>query len=192
MMSRLWVTGLLLVGSGCHMLNPAGESQRETLRAPFQDPRSQEVFMPLLPALTFARSEPHLSAHGRDFLHLMPVQTSQNGFRVIYLWLGYATTIDRRRARDEAGGLSGETTPVGITLGLEDGEVYLPVVAWQGGELLDAHVTIPSLSSYRTALSREDYARLSRRQPHRLILRDEAGGERTFIRERGTWASAIW
>jgi hypothetical protein len=54
-------------------------------------------------ALVFARGRPQFSRSGRDYLYLGPVEVNRQGERSYYLWVGVASTIDRRFVAPSAG-----------------------------------------------------------------------------------------
>lgn len=189
---------IVLLCSGCQWLTPYRSgfedppAPRATVQEPIQDPRTSEVFTPLFPALTFERSEPHLTANGKDFLHLIPIQTSQNGYRVVYLWVGKSTSIDRGVANADEHAHPGKSSAalqinLHATGNPEDDDTVLPLVNWEAGRLLADLVDMPVHTHERTALSVRDLRTLIRNNPTQIVLLDRHGQSRLFHHKSGTW-----
>jgi len=81
--------GLLL--AGCAARPSSAPAVRSWL-----DERSGASFVALKQPLVFYRTEPLLSAHGRDYILLGPIAVSRSLERATYMWLGAYSTIDRR------------------------------------------------------------------------------------------------
>jgi hypothetical protein len=85
-------------------------------------------------ALTLARPAPRFSNAARDYLYLAPVQSSANGARRHYLWVGLGTTVDRGwpwAAASDASTLVLTVDGVPLTLPLTDWEAEGDVALYE-------------------------------------------------------------
>ena len=123
-----------------------------------------------------------LSAGGRDYLYLMPVEANQSGNQTLYLWVGLASNVDRRVAR------AGEPQPVAIELEAGDDRVRLPLAPWQDARSNSPiAVSLPVNSSLRTAIETPTLVAMAKSQALEVRLIDASERSFAYRYRRGAW-----
>jgi hypothetical protein len=130
--------------------------------------------------VTLARAAPRFSDAARDYLYLAPVEINEMGTRRHYLWLGIASTVDRRWLWAE------RSEPATLVLVFDGLPVALPLSSWdtapppfapptQPHDVRRAPVTLDQLERLATAASIEV----------RVLTTD--GAPESFELWRGRW-----
>ncbi len=137
--------------------NPTPELDSATPCYPIENPVANEIFVPLAQPVVYVNRRPELSTGGGDFLHIMPLQVSHNGYRLLYLWVGLGSTIDYPVARATSG-IDLQPTALALDLRAQGApehtdSLLFPLVEWQSGRTLKAFVNMPITASVRTGLT---------------------------------------
>jgi hypothetical protein len=74
--------------------------------------------------VTFARTETRYSRSARDYVYLGPVEINLRGTREYFLWVGFASTIDRGYLAPES------EEPVRLRLRIQGAPVELELASW--------------------------------------------------------------
>ncbi|MFK7916018.1 MAG: hypothetical protein AB8B93_19045 [Pseudomonadales bacterium] len=166
---------ILLLASGCSVLGPRTE--------PSLDPDSGEMVVALREAMVYSKSEPGLSQSAQDFLYLGPVEGNASGTQTLYLWVGFASTIDRGRAGIHEGEFSK------LTLTSAQGSLSLPLEDWHA-DTQDSPfaIKIPLLQSMRARIAAADFEQLAQADQVQLALTGTDGSSYPFTHWDGNWA----
>ena len=166
---------LLALGTGCTVLGPSTE--------PSLDPDSGEMVVALREAVIYQKSEPGLSQSAQDFVYVGPVEGNASGTQTLYLWVGFASTIDR----DRAGVSEGKFDTLVLTS--DDEAIALPLEAWHEDTRNSPYaIKVPLLQSLRARIQAADFERLAQAEQIKLALTGIDGATYAFTHLRGQWA----
>lgn len=167
--------GLLTAMVGCSVLGPRTE--------PSLDPDSGEMVVALRDAVVYVKSEPGLSQSAHDYLYLGPIETNVSGTQGLYLWVGFASTIDRKRD-----GISeGDFESVTLTVGAEP--LNLSLEPWHTDTSNSPFSTnVPLLQSMRARIDPTDFEALAQSEQVTLTLASADGEEHAFKHWNGQWS----
>ena len=159
----------------------AGCSQTANLQDPALDMTTTEMVTTLRKPLVFAHENPRLSATGRDYLYLVPVEANRKSRQSLFVWVGLASTIDRRVTRSEV------MQPTRIVFEVDGERLVLPLEQWHDANENDpVKVNLSISQSLRTALSVEDFEWLSQASDIQISLSTEQH-EQEYTHWRGRW-----
>ena len=169
---------LVLVGGGV-MLGGCG--QNPTVRDPALDLSTAEMVTSLRKPLVFTHRDLRLSATGRDYLYLVPVETSRRSRQSLFVWVGLASTIDRGVTRTQ------HLQPTRITFEVDGQVLTLPLEQWHDAEdPQPVEVSLGISQSLRTALSANDFQWLAQARRVEISLQSELS-QRDYQHWRGRW-----
>jgi len=104
-------------------------------------------------AAVFARTRAQISRSARDYVYLGPVEVNERGVREYFLWLGFASTIDRAFAADT------RFEPEQLIIDLEGAPIEFELQAWgqrlprlDGRKIYDSVVTPAAVFAARVTL----------------------------------------
>lgn len=133
-----------------------GVTEQVQLNKPLPDAITTEVVVNLRSAVVFYRAQPALSSVARDYLYLGPVQTNNSGTQELSLWVGLASTIDRRYLR--------ENQPSGdeLVLIVDGTKLRLPLIPWIHDQEHSPFPTpIPLSTALRAPVSQQQLQRIA-------------------------------
>ncbi len=173
--------------------NPTPAIEEATPCYPIENPVSNEIFVPLSRPVVYVNRRPELSSSGGNFLHIMPLQVSHNGYRLLYLWVGLASTIDYPVARAATGNVQPSALALEIPVkGMSEhaDNLLFPLVDWQSGRALNAFVDMPLTASVRTGLTHAHLRALVTSGGNNMELVWPSGRRDDYLRireERNEW-----
>ena len=133
--------------------------------------------------VTLARAAPALSNAARDYLYLAPVEINTNGVRRHYLWVGLASTVDRKWQS------SAPATATSVVLAPDGLNVALPLAAWDAELPLSLHSTpAPVYQVQRAPISLDQLERLARAASVEVLVVAGDGSTETYELWDGAWA----
>lgn len=169
----LGLLGLTL--AGCSALGPQTD--------PSLDPDSGEMVVALREAVVYTKAQPGLSPSAHDYVYLGPVEANASGNQALYLWVGFASTIDRGRSGTHEGQFDA------IVFESADREITLPLETWHQ-DTRDSPYTIkvPLLQSMRARIEPADLEHLAGTGEVELALLASNGLQHSFAHWNGQWS----
>lgn len=143
------------------------------------DAATGEVVAALREPIVLARAAPELTSEGQDYLYLMPTEANLSGARVLYLWVGTASTIDRVIAR------AASPHADGIRFVFAARQIDLPLVEWQDDALPRTPLRVTR--SLRSSLPLDDFEALAGASSVRVELTSGTDVIGEYLLRRGSW-----
>ena len=134
--------------------------------------------------VVLSRSTPHLTTAARDYAYLGPVEINRMGKLQHYIWLGMATTVDRKLARET------DTKAVTLALLLDGTPMSLPLTNWDT-ELLDFppyKTGVPVYESLGAPVSLDQISRIAQTNSIEIYVINDEGTSAGYQQwEDGQW-----
>lgn len=165
---------LLLAASGCarenHLLDPAF------------DQATGETVVKLRHPVVFSEPQPALSAFGRDFVYLGPLEIDRMGTTSVELWVGFASTVDYAFLNIEP------ASHRSLRLDVDGESLTLPLHDWHSEGHSPYAVPIPLIRAYRTEVSLGLLETLGNAQEVGVALDADSDRPAHFSYWGGEWA----
>ena len=137
--------------------------------------------------IVLARPVPQLAAAARDYAYLGPVEMNRMGDRDYYLWVGLASTIDRKLI---------DVAPADVqtlTLLLGGLPMTLPLADWAGGtDILPYEIGAPLYATFAARISLDQIQRIANADSVQVHFVSTSGDSRRYRLWQGEWTSWTW
>ncbi len=134
-------------------------------------------------AVALARAAPRFSNAARDYLYVAPVQSSTNGTRRHYLWVGLGTTVDR------AWPWAAPSDAATLVLTVDGTPVVLPLAEWEAGAGAELYRTpAPVYLVRRASVSLDELERIVNAAAVEAQIVASDGGVARYDLWDGQWA----
>lgn len=125
-----------------------------------------------------------LAASARDYAYLGPVEVNRMGHRDYYLWVGLASTIDRKLV---------DVSPPGtqeLTLLIDGSPVTLPLVDWVVDLDQSPYATsAPLYATYAAHASLDQIHKIANAESVEVHFVSASGANRRYQKWQGEWSS---
>jgi hypothetical protein len=170
-MKPILATLMLTAVAGCATEQPLARALDEKGRT---ESRATSV-------LTLARPAPRFSETARDYLYLAPIEINEMGTRRYFLWVGIASTLDRRWLWAQL------STPTALVLVFDGVPVGLPLTAFEPPSIAFP-TPAPVLEERRAQVTLDQLERLATAESIAVELVGADGERARFDVWRGRWA----
>jgi len=137
--------------------------------------------------IVLARPVRQLAAAARDYAYLGPVELNRMGKRDYYLWVGLASTVDRKLI---------DVTPADVhalTLLINGLPMTLPLVEWAKDPDQPPYKTsAPLYATFAARISLDQILRIAGASSVQAHFVSTSGGSRRYRLWQGDWTSWTW
>ena len=138
-------------------------------------------------AIVLARPVRQLAAAARDYAYLGPVELNRMGNRDYYLWVGLASTIDRKLI---------DIAPADVqtlTLLIDGLPMTLPLADWTGDTDRAPYETgAPLYATFAARISLDQLQRIANADSVQVHFVSPSGDSRRYRLWQGAWTSWTW